>query len=127
MYSYSFAQEVDWSRRFAPGPEIQSYLRGCVDDAGISDLIHTGAEVLSAHWTGDDWLIELADGRTDRADVFIPAVGQLSVPSVPNLPGLAEFRGPPHSPAGTSRWSPTESTRSPPTASSPHPASTPSM
>lgn len=24
VYSYSFAQEVDWSRRFAPGPEIQS-------------------------------------------------------------------------------------------------------
>jgi cation diffusion facilitator CzcD-associated flavoprotein CzcO len=41
IYSFSFAQRVDWSRRFAPGPEIQAYLRRCVDEAGIADRIQT--------------------------------------------------------------------------------------
>ncbi|CAN5555001.1 NAD(P)/FAD-dependent oxidoreductase [soil metagenome] len=94
IYSYSFAQEVDWSRRFAPGPEIQAYLRHCADDAGIADRIETGAEVVNAHWTGRDWLIELADGRSEHADVLVPAVGQLTVPAIPDLKGLHSFRGP---------------------------------
>lgn len=94
VYSYSFAQDVEWSRRFAPGPEIRAYLRRCVDDGGIDRLIQTGADVISARWTGDGWSILLADGRQDRADVLIPAVGQLTAPSVPDVPGLREFRGP---------------------------------
>lgn len=94
VYSYSFAQEVDWSRRFAPGSEIQAYLRRCIDDGDIAESIQTGAEVVSACWTGADWRIELADGRHDRADVLIPAVGQLTVPSVPDINGIREFRGP---------------------------------
>jgi cation diffusion facilitator CzcD-associated flavoprotein CzcO len=94
IYSYSFAQQVDWSRRFAPGPEIQAYLRRCVDDAGIAARIETGAEVTAARWTGRDWLIELADGRRERADVLVPAVGQLTVPAIPELEGLQSFRGP---------------------------------
>lgn len=94
LYSYSFAQDVDWSRRFAPGPEIQQYIRRCVDSSGIARLIETDADVVGARWTGEEWLIELADGRRDRADVLIPAVGQLAVPSIPDIPGLTQFRGP---------------------------------
>jgi cation diffusion facilitator CzcD-associated flavoprotein CzcO len=101
IYSYSFAQQVDWSRRFATGPEIQNYLRRCVDRAGIADRIETGAEVLHADWTGQDWEIDLADGRRVRADVLIPAVGQLTVPAIPDFNGLADFRGPAFH---TARW-----------------------
>lgn len=93
VYSYSFAQDVEWSRRFAPGAEIQAYLRRCVDDGGIADLIQTGVEVRSAGWTGGQWCLELSDGRTTHADVFICAVGQLSEPAVPKLEGLSGFGG----------------------------------
>ncbi|MET0896676.1 MAG: NAD(P)/FAD-dependent oxidoreductase [Mycobacterium sp.] len=101
IYSYSFAQKVDWSRRFAPGPEIQAYLRRCVDEAGIADRIITGTEVVRAQWSGQDWVIELADGRRARADVLVPAVGQLTVPAVPEIEGLADFGGPAFH---TARW-----------------------
>ncbi|CAN5517717.1 NAD(P)/FAD-dependent oxidoreductase [soil metagenome] len=101
IYSYSFAQQVDWSRRFAPGPEIQAYLRRCVDQGGIADRIETGTEVVRAHWTGRDWALEFADGRSAHADVLIPAVGQLTVPAVPEFQGLADFRGPTFH---TARW-----------------------
>jgi cation diffusion facilitator CzcD-associated flavoprotein CzcO len=101
IYSYSFAQQVNWSRRFAPGQEIRDYLRRCVDQAGIADRIETGTEVRRAHWTGQDWVIELADGRRVHADVLIPAVGQLTVPAIPELDGMADFRGPSFH---TARW-----------------------
>ncbi len=94
IYSFSFAQNVDWSRRFAPGAEIQAYLRRCVDGAGIAGKIVTGAQVVSASWSGTDWQIELADGRRAHAEVLVPAVGQLTVPAAPDLPGLNSFRGP---------------------------------
>lgn len=93
VYSYSFLQDVDWSRRFAPGAEIHAYLRRCVNEGGIADLIHTGIEVRTATWSRGEWSIELSDGRTTHADVFICAVGQLSEPTVPQLTGLSTFRG----------------------------------
>ncbi|MCV7176295.1 flavin-containing monooxygenase [Mycolicibacterium sphagni] len=101
VYSYSFSQDVDWSRRFAPGPEIQAYLRRCVNDGGIAELIHTGIEVRSATWSCGEWSIELSDGRTTYADVFVCAVGQLSEPAVPQLAGLPTFRG---ASFHTARW-----------------------
>lgn len=101
IYSFSFAQDVDWSRRFAPGPEIQAYLRRCVDQSGLAARIRVNTEVTEARWSGSDWIIELADGTRDRADVLIPAVGHLCVPSIPALPGLEDFGGPVFH---TARW-----------------------
>jgi cation diffusion facilitator CzcD-associated flavoprotein CzcO len=101
IYSYSFAQDVDWSRRFAAGDEIRSYLRRCVDDAGLADVVRTGTEVVAARWTGMEWDVELADGRHESADVLVPAVGQLTVPSIPDLEGLDTFDGPAFH---TARW-----------------------
>jgi cation diffusion facilitator CzcD-associated flavoprotein CzcO len=101
IYSFSFAQDVDWSRRFAPGPEIQAYLRRCVDEGAIADRVRTGIAVTGATWTGRDWAIELSDGSTDRADVLVPAVGQLTTPAVPSLPGLDTFGG---TSFHTARW-----------------------
>lgn len=101
IYSYSFAQQVDWSRRFAPGPEIRDYLQRCVAEAGITGNIETGTEVVAARWTDEGWIIELADGRCTSADVLVPAVGQLTVPVIPELKGLNSFRGPAFH---TARW-----------------------
>lgn len=101
IYSFSFAQRVDWSRRFAPGPEIRAYLRRCVDQAGIADRIRTGTEVESARWTGNCWTLELAGGRRVQADVLVCAVGQLSAPAIPTFDGLATFAGPAFH---TARW-----------------------
>jgi cation diffusion facilitator CzcD-associated flavoprotein CzcO len=101
VYSFSFAQDTEWSRRFAPGAEIQAYLRRCVDEGGIADIIHTGTEVRAATWSHGQWSIELADGSTTSADVFICAVGQLSEPTIPTLPGLSSFGG---AAFHTARW-----------------------
>lgn len=93
VYSFSFAQNTRWSRRFAPGAEIQAYLRRCADEGGIGDMIRTGTEVRAATWSHGQWSIELSDGTTSNADVLISAVGQLSEPATPALPGLPSFAG----------------------------------
>ncbi|WP_161600632.1 flavin-containing monooxygenase [Mycolicibacterium hodleri] len=101
IYSYSFAQDVDWSRRFAPGPEIQAYLHRCVEQAGLASRIRTNTAVTEAQWSGTEWIITLADGSQERADLLIPAVGHLCLPSIPDLPGLETFGGPTFH---TARW-----------------------
>ncbi|MGI5218459.1 flavin-containing monooxygenase [Nocardia sp. CA-290969] len=95
LYSYSFAPNPGWSRRFAPQPEILEYLRRCADDHGIRGHIRTGTEVVAAVFDEHRyrWELELSSGETAYADVLVTACGQLSGPSYPRLPGLADFTG----------------------------------
>ncbi|BCY12776.1 NAD(P)/FAD-dependent oxidoreductase [Actinoplanes sp. L3-i22] len=92
LYSYSYAQNPAWSRRFPPQPEILAYLDACVDRFGLRDKIRFGTEVATAHWTGTHWQVTTTTGATLAADVLVPAVGQLSRPVIPRLPG--DFDGP---------------------------------
>jgi cation diffusion facilitator CzcD-associated flavoprotein CzcO len=95
LYSYSFRPKPDWSRVFAEGPEIHEYLRECVRDEGLDPHLRCGAEMQRARW--DDaagcWEIVTTAG-THRARVLVTAVGRLSDPRVPSVPGLADFPGP---------------------------------
>ena len=45
-YQLSFAPNPDWSRFFAPGPEIYAYLRDTADKLGLRPHLRAGAEVL---------------------------------------------------------------------------------
>lgn len=95
LYSYSFEPKADWSRRFARQPEILDYLKHCADKYDIRRQIRFGTEVSSATFDEDtaQWHLELADGTTHRAEVLVPACGQLSRPAYPNIPGLDSFEG----------------------------------
>ncbi len=103
LYSYSFAPNPDWSRRFPPRSEILAYLERCVADFGLTDAIRFGVAVTGAQWAGSHWQIACADGTSMTADILIPAMGQLSRPAVPDLPGAGTFAGPR---LHTARWDP---------------------
>ena len=103
LYEFSFAPNPRWSRRYAPQAEIQAYLEDVARAHGVLDRIRTGTEVT-----------QRALGRRARAggcsrrapgpheaDVLLTACGQLSVPSVPPIPGLDSFAGPAFH---TARW-----------------------
>src|SRR3712207_641636 len=89
LYSFSFALNPDWSRMFAPQPEILSYLERVAAERGVKEKIRFGAEVEEARWDDDAqrWRI-----RTPRGDVsarlLIQAAGPLSEPCTPDIPGL---------------------------------------
>lgn len=95
LYSYSFAPNPGWSRRFAEQPEILGYLTACAERYGITGLIRLGTEVTGATFdeAGGTWAIRTADGATHSADMLVAACGQLSRPAYPDLPGLDGFAG----------------------------------
>lgn len=94
LYSFSFAPNPEWTRLYPMQAEIQQYLTDCATEAGITDRLHLNTEVLTARWEDDaqHWRIETSNGTT-TADMLVAAMGPFSEPSVPNLPGLADFTG----------------------------------
>jgi len=95
LYSFSFAPKPDWSRAFATQPEIYEYLRETAGRFGVMPHVRLGHAVLEVRFDEPTGRWEV---RTDRgsltADVVISAVGALSEPSIPALPGVERFRGP---------------------------------
>ena len=96
LYSYSFAPNRTWPRRYSQQPDILDYLRRTATEAGVLDLVRFGHEVTGARWdeATHQWRVEIADGSTLTADVLVPAVGQLSRPAWPDIPGADTFTGP---------------------------------
>ena len=94
LYSFSFALNPDWTQTYSSQPEIWEYLRRCADEFGVRSHIRFGCAVESATWLDDErrWELETTTG-TYRARVLIPALGPLTEPRIPDLPGLEDFAG----------------------------------
>jgi cation diffusion facilitator CzcD-associated flavoprotein CzcO len=96
LYSFSFAPAHHWSRRYAPQPEILTYLEDCVDRFGLRSRLRLGTEVTDADFdpASGRWTLTTSGGERRSFDALITACGQLSVPEIPRLEGLDGFRGP---------------------------------
>ena len=96
LYSWSWSLNPQWSHRYSGQAEILDYLERAAGDAGLLDLVRTGQQVSDA--TYDDrtasWRVRTTDGTAYDADVVVSAVGQLSDPVIPDLPGRDSFAGP---------------------------------
>jgi len=103
LYSYSFAQDAGWTRRYAPQSEILAYIHAVIRKHGLEDRILHDTTVSSLVWDDDTrlWTITTADGRTILARALVSAVGGLHDPAYPDIPGLDEFKG---EAFHTSRW-----------------------
>ncbi|MGW4367671.1 flavin-containing monooxygenase [Nocardia takedensis] len=95
LYSWSYEPKSDWPRRFSEQADIHAYMRGVARKHDLARFIRFGVEVTDAEFDETDgkWKITTAAGETITADIFIPAVGQLSRPAMPNLPGIDTFEG----------------------------------
>jgi 4-hydroxyacetophenone monooxygenase len=99
FYSYSFEPNPDWSDFYARRDELQAYVEHCALKYGVRRRIRFSTEVIAARW--DDararWELRLrgSDGSEQPAqvDVLVSAVGMLSRPNTPDIPGLASFAG----------------------------------
>ncbi|MFJ4656740.1 flavin-containing monooxygenase [Nocardia sp. NPDC088792] len=100
LYSFSHEPKPKWRQRYSTGPDIREYLREVTERNGLYDRIVFGAEVTEAEFVtgpGPDagrWVVRTADGGTRTADILISAVGQLSRPAMPAIPGVETFAGP---------------------------------
>lgn len=95
MYSFSFAPKNDWSKRYAPQPEIHQYMRDVTEQYGIRPFVRFGQTVTEARFDEATarWTIKTESGNTVVARHFIMATGPLHVPSMPKIPGLENFKG----------------------------------
>ena len=94
LYSLSFAPNPGWSSTFSPQAEIQAYLRGVAERSGVLAHVRFGCALEAADWDerAQRWELSTSTGAI-RARVLILAVGPLSEPSIPVLPGLERFTG----------------------------------
>ena len=94
VYSFSFAPNPSWTRTFAPQPEIWGYLRAVTERYGLRPHIRFGAELTGAEWdeAAQRWTVETSRG-TLTARVVVGAMGPLSEPAIPSIPGLDSFEG----------------------------------
>jgi cation diffusion facilitator CzcD-associated flavoprotein CzcO len=98
-YGYSFSQELmdewDWTEHFSPQPKTLEYLNFVADKFDLRRDITFNARVTAAHWREDsrDWQVTLADGATHTARFVVTAIGPLSAPTMPKIPGIDDFQG----------------------------------
>jgi cation diffusion facilitator CzcD-associated flavoprotein CzcO len=98
-YGYSFSQELltewHWQEHFAPQPETERYLNRVADKFDLRRLIQFESRVASAHYQEEtrSWDVALEDGRRYSTRFLLTAIGILSAPTMPNIPGVGTFNG----------------------------------
>ncbi len=100
QYSYQFSRELEqeweWTERYATQPEILKYANHVADRYDLRRDIQFETRVTKATFDEKDnvWVVET--DRKDRlvARFVVTAMGCLSSPNTPNIPGLADFKGP---------------------------------
>ncbi|WP_422747743.1 flavin-containing monooxygenase [Mycobacterium sp. WMMD1722] len=95
-YQLSFAVNPDWSRLFAPGPEIHAYLRDTAERLGLYRHLRPHCEVTRQQWDDDAgfWRLSFKDGASVTARFPISSVGGYvnAKPRV-DIPGIDDFEG----------------------------------
>jgi cation diffusion facilitator CzcD-associated flavoprotein CzcO len=94
LYSFGFAPNPEWSSTFSPQQEIYAYIRRVAREQGLLPHVRFGIEVESADWDDEakQWRLTTSGG-TMTAKAIASAAGPLSEPSIPDIPGLRDFKG----------------------------------
>jgi cation diffusion facilitator CzcD-associated flavoprotein CzcO len=104
LYSFSFAPNRAWTRRYPGQDEILTYLERVIDDYGMRERLRTRTQVETARYdpARGRWLLQSNGGDPLEARVLVTACGQLRNPYIPAFQGLDEFEG---ASWHSSRWS----------------------
>jgi cation diffusion facilitator CzcD-associated flavoprotein CzcO len=94
LYSYSFAPKPGWTQTYPSQPELWAYLQELTDGNGLRRYLRLNHEVRSARWDEEAgrWQLDTSEGRF-TARYLIAGTGALVEPSLPDIPGIASFRG----------------------------------
>ena len=106
-YSYGFSEELqqewEWSEVFPGQEELERYFNYVADRFDLRRDIHLNTSVTAATFDEDrsTWTVEREPGAPITAQFLVMATGPLSIPTVPECPGLDDFGG---LVLQTSRW-----------------------
>lgn len=93
LYTYTFEPNPNWSHVFAPGHEIQAYFERVAEKYQVTPSIKFNTEITRCVFDNGRWQLTTGEGERDSADVVIAASGVLHYPNLPDLAGLADFKG----------------------------------
>ena len=95
LYSFSFEPNPRWPKRYPLQADIHAYMKRVVTRYGLQAHLRFGIEVTGAEFDENRglWRVASSTGETFEATVFVPAVGQLSRPVWPDIPGRDTFAG----------------------------------
>jgi cation diffusion facilitator CzcD-associated flavoprotein CzcO len=96
LYSFSFEPKTDWSRVYAPQPEIRQYFEHCVEKYRLGPHIRFNTSVQEARLDEAEgrWILSLDNGDTLACRFLVSGLGQLNRPFIPEFPGRERFAGP---------------------------------
>ncbi len=94
LYSFSFRPNPEWSRMFAPGPEILAYLKKMAEDEHLLEHIRFNTPMTEAHWdpVAKSWLVRSND-LVFRSRFLVTGTGHLADWRLPAIPGIKDFSG----------------------------------
>lgn len=95
-YQLSFAPNPDWTRFFAPGPEIQRYLQDTAARLNLYPHLRTGAEVVRQEWDDDAglWRVSIRDQTAVTARFVVSSVGgYVNAKREVDIDGVDDFTG----------------------------------
>jgi cation diffusion facilitator CzcD-associated flavoprotein CzcO len=95
LYSFSFDIKRDWSRPYAPQPEIRAYMEQFAEKFALLPHCRFNSAVSSAIWDEGRacWTLELESGESLEAEVVVSAVGMFNDLNWPDIEGLDTFAG----------------------------------
>ncbi|KAI1176173.1 putative monooxygenase [Nemania sp. FL0916] len=99
-YSYSFALNPNWSRKYPLQPEILEYFNNVAAKYKIHEHARFNTIVESARWESSTgtWLVNIKNLKTSktyrrRCKILVSAVGILSKPNGCDIQGASSFQG----------------------------------
>ena len=98
-YGFSFSDDLlrewQWSEHFSAQPETLRYCNFVADKFDLRRDITFNARVKSAAYdeAANEWEFVFEDGRRARSRFMITAIGPLSAPTMPVIPGVDDFKG----------------------------------
>jgi cation diffusion facilitator CzcD-associated flavoprotein CzcO len=98
-YGFSFSEELlrewNWSEHFSGQPENLRYCNLVADKFDLRRDITFNERIATARWddAAGEWEVESTGGAKARARFLITALGPLSSPVMPDIPGVGEFAG----------------------------------
>lgn len=95
FYSFSFEKKYDWSRPYAPQPELLAYMEGIAEQYGLLPHCRFGQTVEQAVWdeAAARWRLRIAGGDPVDAEIVVSAVGMFNDLVWPDIPGRDDFEG----------------------------------
>ncbi len=95
FYSFSFEKKYDWSRPYAPQPELLAYMEGIAEKYDLLPHCRFEQEVGKAMWdeASSRWTLNMTNDEVVQADIVVSAVGMFNEIVYPDIEGLNDFEG----------------------------------